>query len=154
MKKHTIALALIPVLALTLFTASPAAAHGLNHWFGGFGMMGIKAPTPDELATTHQTMFQQQSQILGLSVDEIKNAWAEGKTMQQLAKEKGITQEQINTRMQELLTAELKTQLQTLVDKGIITQAQADKRLQVMQTQLSKKPQKMNKKLFRHGWWF
>jgi len=50
--------------------------------------------------------------------------------------EKGINQEQIQTRMKEIQLQEMKSYLQTLVDKGIITQAQADKRLEVMQNQI------------------
>ncbi len=50
--------------------------------------------------------------------------------------EKGITEEQVQTRMKELQAEQMKSFLQALVDKGVITQAQADKRLGVMQNQL------------------
>jgi hypothetical protein len=41
--------------------------------------------------------------------------------------------------MQAARTAEMKTQLQNLVTKGVITQAQADKRLATMQTKSANK---------------
>ncbi|MBI4134493.1 MAG: hypothetical protein HY471_00075 [Candidatus Sungbacteria bacterium] len=56
--------------------------------------------------------------------------------MKQLMDEKGITQDQTQARMKDTRLAQLKSQLQTLVDKGIITQAQSDKRLAAMQNQI------------------
>jgi hypothetical protein len=79
-------------------------------------------------------MFERQAQILGLGVDEVKNAWAEGKTMRQIIEEKGISLDQIQARMKEARLAELKSNLQTLVGKGVITQVQADKRLAAVQS--------------------
>ena len=90
-------------------------------------------------------MFQQEAQILGIGVDELKEDWASGKTIRQIMEEKGITQEQVQARMKELQTQQMKTFLQALVDKGVITQAQADKRLEIMQNQLQNG--KMNKGL-------
>jgi hypothetical protein len=127
MKRNMLVYAFLPaVLGLGLVSVKAASAHG---FMGGWG-----AVSPEEVATKHQTMFQEQANILGISVDDVKNAWAEGKTLLELAQEKGITQEQLQTKMQELRTAQMKTQLQALVDKGIITQAQADKRLATLQT--------------------
>jgi len=119
-------------LALTLGvgalgTASVASAHGF------FGMMGSQA-TPEEIASRHQSMFQAQANLLGVSVDEVKAAWAQGKTMLDLAKEKGISEETLQTKMKAQRTEQVKTQLQNLVSKGVITQAQADQRLQFMQS--------------------
>lgn len=131
MKKRFIVYSVLPVLGLALLlgVGNPAKA-----FFDGFGV----SASPDQIATRQQAMFQNEADILGVSVDEIKNAWAEGKTMQQLIKEKGLTQDQVQARMKEAQTKQLKVQMQALVDKGVITQAQADKRLQVMQTQSNK----------------
>ncbi len=127
MKKKLAAYAILPVLALATLGASTASAHG---WFG-FG----QAQTPEQVAQVHTQMFQQQADLLGVSVEDIKNAWAQGKTLEDLATEKGITLEQLRQKMQEQRQAHIKTQLQQLVSQGVITQAQADQRLQVMQTQ-------------------
>ena len=71
-------------------------------------------------------------EILGISVDDVKNAWADGKTMAQIIQEKGLNQDDVQKRAQDAHSARMKTQLQALVDKGIITQDQADRRLQFM----------------------
>jgi hypothetical protein len=71
--------------------------------------------------------------MIGATVDEVKNAWATGKSFTTLAQEKGITQEQLRTKMQTAGTEHMKTQLATLVSKGVITQAQADQRLATVQ---------------------
>jgi hypothetical protein len=126
MKKRILVYAFLPaVLGLGLVSVKAASAHG---FFGGFG-----AVAPEDIAARHQTMFQEQASVLGISVDEVKSAWAEGKSMRDLAEEKGITQEQLQTKMRTLRETQMKTQLQALVDKGIITQAQADTRLTTMQ---------------------
>lgn len=113
------------VLGLGFLGVNIASAHGL---FGGFD----SNLTPDELVTRQQTMFQNDAQILGIGVDEVKDAWSQGKTLERIAQEKGISQDQLKTRLQDAQKQKIKSQLQALVDKGVITQAQADKRLQVM----------------------
>ncbi len=128
MKKKYLIYTILPVMAFAVLGAGIASAHGW--WFGGLGNI-----SPDEIANRQQTMFQNEAQILGISVDEIKNAWAEGKSLKQLAEERGISQEQLQAKMKEVRLQQIKSQLQTLVEKGVITQGQADKRLQFMQNQ-------------------
>jgi len=129
MKKKYLIYTILPITALAVLGVGVASAHG---WFGGFSNI-----SSDEIADRQQAIFQNEAQILGISVDEVKNAWAEGKGLKQIMEEKGISQEQIQTRMKELQTQEMKTYLQALVDKGVITQEQADKRLQIMQDRLT-----------------
>ena len=128
MKKKYLVYTILSIVAFAVLGAGIASACG---WFGGFGTL-----SPDEIANRQQAMFERQAQILGISVEEVKNYWAEGKTMKEIMEEKGINQEQIQARMKEIQLQEMKSYLQTLVDKGIITQAQADKRLEVMQNQI------------------
>lgn len=127
MKKKMLVYAFVlAMLGVGLFTVNIASAHG---WFGGFGP-GISA---DKMATRQQERFQHEADILGLNVDEIKNAWSQGKDLWELAEEKGISQEQIQERIKTAMEQQMKAQIQALVDKGVITQAQADARLHFMQ---------------------
>ncbi len=123
MNKKIIAYAAIPVLGISMFAANAASAHGFGPSFSA---------SPEEMATHHSEMFAHKSAILGINLDEIKNAWAEGKSFETLAAEKGITREQMQERMKQTHEARMKEHLKALVDKGVITQAQADKRLEVM----------------------
>jgi hypothetical protein len=116
--------ALIPAFALALAAGGVASARGM---FGGFGQSNL---TPDQIAENQQTRFQNEANLLGISVDEVKNAWAAGKNMRDLAAEKGVSQDQLHTKMLELQKQQMKSQLSTLVNKGVITQAQADLRSQ------------------------
>ncbi len=127
-KKSILKNALIPSIGLALLTISSASAMT-------FGAMNI---TPEEIATKQATMFQEQATVLGLSVDEVKNAWASGKDLKTLAKEKGISLDTIKQKMEATRLANQKTMLTTLVTKGVITQAQADQRLAVMSTKNAK----------------
>jgi hypothetical protein len=116
------------VLSLAAFGIVSASAMGFG---GGFSSGTLSA---DEIATRHTTMFSQQAGMIGASVDEVKNAWASGKSFTTLAQEKGVTQEQLRTKMQAIGTEQMKAQLATLVSKGVITQAQADQRLATVQS--------------------
>ncbi len=123
---------LATLLGLGIFGATAVSAHGMM----GMGFFGIgSTATPDEIATRQQTMFNQEAEVTGLSVDDIKNAWAQGKGLQQLMTEHNITPEQVQARVKDAQLAQLKTTLAALVSKGIITQAQADARLQFVQNQ-------------------
>lgn len=81
--------------------------------------------------------FTQEASILGLSVDEVKNAWAEGKDIRDLAKEKGISDADLKLKLDTARETEMRTKMQALVTAGTITQAQADKRLATMKTKFA-----------------
>jgi hypothetical protein len=115
------------VLSLVAFGAVSASAMG----FGGMGMSNL---TPDEIATRQTSMFANQAALIGATTDEVKNAWADGKDFKTLASEKGVTEAQLQAKMKAKREAEMKSHLATLVSKGVITQAQADKRLATMTT--------------------
>lgn len=124
MKRKYLVYAMLPVFAAALTVGGVASANG---WFG----MGMGNLTPDQIATNQQTMFQKQAELLGVSVDEVKNAWASGKSMRDLAAEKGISTDQFHEKMRAQRTAELKEYLNALVSKGVITQSQADQKLKI-----------------------
>ncbi|MDO8676341.1 MAG: hypothetical protein Q7K16_01680 [Candidatus Azambacteria bacterium] len=134
LKHKIIAYSMIPAfLGAGMLGINAASAHGL---FGGLGFANIL--TPDEIAARQQTMFQNEANLLGVSVDDVKAAWAAGKSLSQLAADKGITPAQLQQKLQDARTAQFKNQLQGLVSKGVITSAQADQRLQFIQNQQSK----------------
>jgi hypothetical protein len=135
MKRKLFYYAILPVMAFTLIGAGTASAHG----FFGFGM---NKGTPDEIAQHQTEIFTQQASLLGISTDEIKAAWAQGKSLQTLAQEKGINQEQLQQKMTDLRKQQLKAHLQILVEKGVITQAQADQRAAFIDQQIQNKPGK------------
>jgi len=150
MKKKFITYAILPVLGLA-FLVGPASASAMGFgWFGGFD----KADS-DVIATRMQNMFQNKATLLGISVDEVKNCWAQGKNIWQCAEEHGITKEQLQQKMKDARAQQLKAQIQTLVDKGVITQAQADQRLQWMQNKIqhTKKDQRFGRFMMGiNGW--
>jgi len=80
-------------------------------------------------------MFAKQAEIFGLTQDEITTAWSEGKNLKTLATEKGLDIEQIYEKMRASRLDHLKSELDILVEKGVITREQADKRLEIMSTQ-------------------
>jgi len=125
MKKKYLLAAVFPVLAFVL--VGTASAHG-------WSFLGGNA-TPEEIANHQQQMFDHQAEILGISAEDVKNAWADGKTLNEIITEKGLNKADIQKRAQDQAAAQMKSHLQTLVDKGVITQAQADKRLQFMTNQ-------------------
>ena len=115
----------IGALSIAALGVMSASAMGFPH---------MNTMTPDEIATQQSAMFTSQASLIGATVDEVKNAWAQGKSFQTLATEKGVTKEQLQAKMLAKRTDEMKSRLATLVSKGVITQAQADQRIAYMQT--------------------
>lgn len=130
-KKKILAYAIVPAFAIALLSAGVVSAHGF-----GFGM---SSATPEQIAEKQNTMFSQQANLLGISVDEVKNAWASGKSLQELATEKGITQAQLQEKLQAQRDQRTKDKLAALVSQGVITQSQADARLSFLQTKMQNK---------------
>lgn len=136
MKKSVLAIALPAILGLSVLVSGSASAMTMGMGGGAHAMLW--AQNPDQAAAQLQTRFESAAKMLGISVEDVKAAWAEGTSMQQLAKDKGVTADQLRARALEQHRVEAKTQLQSLVTKGIITQAQADARLKFMETQWKK----------------
>ncbi len=119
---------LIPVITgLTLLTAGSAFAYGWN------GFNGLNSLEPEQIAERHQFMFENQADLLGIDIATVKNYWAEGKSMREIMTEEGIDEEVFRAKMQEQRREEMKLSLQDLVDQGVITQDQANQRMNSMQ---------------------
>lgn len=128
MKKKYLAFALIPAFALIFLGTSVASAHG-------FGMFGGNA-TPEEIVAQHTEMFTKQAALVGISVDQFKAEWAQGKTLPEIAEAHGVTEAQLQEKMKAVRKTHMQTMLQTLVEKGVITQDQATARLNAMETKV------------------
>ncbi|MCX6744105.1 MAG: hypothetical protein NTX82_01115 [Candidatus Parcubacteria bacterium] len=133
---------IIPTMAIAAILAA-----GTAQAYGGFGF-GHKNIDPATAAINFEAQMTDQANLLGISVDEMKADWAAGKTLSDIAKEKGITQDQLKVKMQAQREAEQKVWLQNLVAQGKITQAQADSRLKAMQ---DKAALMKNKKALKGG---
>lgn len=139
LKKKYLAYAILPVLALVLIGATTAEAHGFREGLGGvIGWFGLPAnPLPaEQTAQIQQQMFESKAQILGISVDEVKAAWAQGKSPKEVIEEKGLNQKEIQARAREAVKQRMAEHLQILVQQGVITQAQAEARLEFLQDRL------------------
>ena len=120
-KTQAISASILGLLMIGAFTPALAMAHGM--------MGGAKALTPTELAARQTERFTAEATLLGITVEEVKNYWAQGKGVREIATEKGISEETLRAKMMELRKTERKARLATLVTPGVITQAQADTRL-------------------------
>ncbi len=123
--KNRLIYSFLSLVGAGMLAASVASAHGF-----GPGMDG----SPADLAAR----FQSEASLLGVTVDEIKAAWAQGKTIADVATAHAITKEQLAEKMKAQKATNMKTRLQALVTAGVITQAQADQRLLFMQAQKAK----------------
>lgn len=111
----------------------------------GAGMLGIDVTSAKSFKEmwsrdpiAFQETFSEKAQILGVSDTELKDAWSQGKTILDVAKEKGITQDQLKEKMKAYRLSEAKKNLQLLVDKGVLTQTQADNRYKLMENNTNK----------------
>jgi len=138
-QKFLIATAIsIPVLAVVVFlsvNAVRASAGNLGRGAGsfGFGQLGQfeENLTPSQFEAT----MIEQAGLLGISVAEMKNYWSQGKTLNEIAKDLGLSQADLMAKMKTAQADKLKQSLQDLVVSGSLTQAQADARLKFMAEQ-------------------
>jgi hypothetical protein len=77
---------------------------------------------PDRHAV-RTAVIESEADVLGIAPQTLVKDLKAGQKVSDLARDKGITQDQFETR----LVASLKPRLETLVDKKVITQAQADR---------------------------
>lgn len=124
----------IPTFALlALLGAGTASAYGgpNNNFKANSFNVGCNRNSVENIT--------QKAQILGITVEEFKTYQAKGMNMMQIAKEKGLNEQDIKNKMKEFRLAEYKTQLADLVSQGKITQAQADQRLEKFKNNDDKK---------------
>lgn len=121
--------------AMILGGVALASAHSLGGFGFGFGGANV---SPTEWAANQATRFQNEATTLGLSADTIKNGWAAGKSLREIATENGISESDLQAKMRAERQAEVKAKLQALVANGTITQAEMDQRLAFMVSQQAK----------------
>ncbi len=131
LNKKLFAYTILPIMVFVLVGAGTASAHGN---FMGFGSNA----TPAEIAQMQTKRFNEEASLLGVSVDKVKQAWAEGKTLKELALANGITAEQLKLKLATAKQQQMKERFATLVSQGVITQAQADLRLSFIDKQALK----------------
>jgi len=81
-----------------------------------------KAPATDRRVIA-RAVFESEADVLGIAPKTVRADLRKGQKVSDLAKDKGMTKEQFETR----LIASVKPRLATLVDHKVVTQAQADK---------------------------
>ena len=96
--------ALLGVGAVSASTAQPTKPHSDRH--------AVRA-----------AIIEAEADVLGIKPEALVKDLKAGQKVSDLAKDKGVSKEQFETR----LLASLKPRLEALVDKKVITQAQADK---------------------------
>ncbi len=127
-------IAIPAIAALGIFAGGTALAHG--------GPSFLWKTDPATAATQWEQKLTQEADILGISVDEMKTNWAAGKGVREIAKEKGISDADLQKKFQVAREQHQKDMLQSLVSQGKITQAQADARLKFMKDNQGKKQNK------------
>lgn len=83
---------------------------------------GVPDPRSDRHAI-RRAVFESEADVLGISPKTLREDLRKGQKVSDLAKDRGMTKEQFETR----LITSVKPRLAALVDKKVITQAQADK---------------------------
>lgn len=124
-----------PFAAVAVKAVSAAAAAAIL----GLGVVqaASPAPTPTPSASTKapatdhradrraiaRAIFESEADVLGIAPKTLRADLRKGQKVSDLARDKGMTKEQFETR----LIASVKPRLAALVDHKLITQAQADK---------------------------
>ena len=108
---------------------------------GGLAQAATPNPTPktstsapakpdprSDRRAIHRAVFESEADVLGITPKNLRADLRKGQKVSDLARDKGMTKEQFETR----LVASLKPRLEALVEKKVITQAQADRTLDLI----------------------
>lgn len=120
MKKKILFLVLIFGL-LVMVGANSALARG---WFSNGSELNS-----EELVNKHQEMFLKKANLLGITPEAMKEYWSQGKDLREIANEMGLSLEDLEIKMKEKRESQMRERMSFLVEKGLITQEQAEKRL-------------------------
>lgn len=131
----TIVLAALVSVTSFAFAQTPNPTTPQTPWGPGMGqgrmrsggMMGQN--NPNQPGAMHEYMETAVADALGITVEELQAAHAEGKTAWQLAEEKGLSLEDFQAAM----TAARTSAFQAMVADNVLTQEQADWMLSRMQ---------------------
>jgi hypothetical protein len=124
-----------PFVAVAVKVAGAAAAAAIL----GLGVVQAAGPTPPPAPSASakapaahdrgdrraiaRAVFESEADVLGISPETLRADLRKGQKVADLARDKGMTKDQFETR----LIASVKPRLAALVDHKVITQAQADK---------------------------
>jgi hypothetical protein len=129
---------MIPYAAVAVKTVSAAGAAALLSLGVAGGLAQAATPSPTPKASTivpakpdprsdrraiRRAVFESEADVLGITLKTLRADLRKGQKVSDLARDKGMTKEQFETK----LLAVLKPRLETLVEHKVITQAQADK---------------------------
>lgn len=138
--KSKITFVLIAVVAILAIGVAAALAqdNGNQPWspggmMGGRGMMGMSSQMTGSQMMGNEgmsLMFGTIAKALGIDQQTLVSELQSGKTLTQLAQEKGVDLATISTALQNAMADHMKA----LVNSGVLTQAQADAHLGFMQS--------------------
>ena len=114
--------ALLSVGAITASAASPSPKPTPSASAGA----GTQKPSADRRADARairRAVIEAEADVLGIKPETLVKDLKAGQKVSDLAKDKGMTKEQFETR----LVASLRPRLEVLVDHKVITQAEADR---------------------------
>ncbi|TAN32834.1 hypothetical protein EPN29_07360 [bacterium] len=128
-----------PYAAVAVKTIGAAAAAAMLSLgvAGGLAQAASPSPSPSPAAgSTHRVpdsrsdrrairvaVLESEAGVLGITPKTLREDLKDGRKVFDLSRDKGMTKEQFETR----LLANLKPRLEALVEKKVITQAQADR---------------------------
>jgi uncharacterized protein YaiL (DUF2058 family) len=120
-----------PFAAVAVKTVGAAGAAALLSLGLAGTLVQAATPSPTPTATDHRSdrraiaraVFESEADVLGLAPKALRADLKAGQKVSDLAKDKGMSKEQFETR----LVANVKPRVAALVDQKVITQAQADK---------------------------
>lgn len=113
------ALGVIAVGAVA-FAQGPFGGPGIDPFGGGHGRFPLL--NPEQAEAHHEQMQQAMADALGMTVEELDAAHAEGKTLSEIAEGQGVDLAE----MRDTMRAPFKQMLDQAVADGTLTQEQAD----------------------------
>ena len=122
---------LLSVLILGFLITAGTSSVLARGWFDG-----KREIDPERMIDKKEKMFQNKANLLGISIEQMKEYWSEGKNIGEIATEMDINEEELRVKIQESHKERMTEHLNFLVENGKITQEQADAKFTYIQERM------------------
>jgi len=122
---------LLSVLILGFLVTVGVSSALARGWFEG-----KKDIDPERMMAKKEEMFKAKADLLGIGIEQLREYWSEGKNIGEIAAGMDISEEELRLKMQESHREKMQEHLNLLVERGRITQEQADAKFIYMQDRM------------------
>ena len=117
------------IFGIAVFALTAAGFASAYRGDGGGHRWGFGGKTDFDREAYRTEVFDQKSELLGISSEDLETRLEAGETFLEIAESQGVTEEELMAQKKALMTEKLAEKLSKAVADGDLTQEEADEKL-------------------------